>query len=147
MQPSITTGMCTHDVSSNLSPCTQCAKELGDANEVLSLSKERALLKKKLQGNGMQHHDQSVIPLKLEHSAMQCRLLARKFALEKNSKDADIELRESLDQLKNDISCSSADDGMRHAAIEFQRNVLYQLDNTNSEKRRLLILNACDILR
>ena len=84
------------------------------------------------------------IPLSLETEAIKCRLLARKFALERGS--ISDELNMSLSNLLYEINTAS-DKEMKQAALKFHKTILDQIGNTNKQNRRSIVLHACDILR
>ncbi len=93
--------------------------------------------------------NQRVMPSALENQAIQCRLLARKFALEKhNSHESSsiVELVKHLDILMNEIK-AEPNVQLTEAALEFRGKMIAQIGNSNVKTRRAVILQACDNLR
>jgi hypothetical protein len=108
------------------------------------LSTERSQLKKHATAPWITSCDHPTVTL-LEHELMQCRLLARKFALGKH-KDVSVELESSLNHLKDRTEAAS-DREIKRTALLFRNNILIQMSNANTDNRRGEILKACDILR
>jgi hypothetical protein len=123
----------------------QCAKALGDDNEVALLTNKRALLKKHTETTS-EHHNLVTLPLKLEREAIQCRMMARKFVLDKQKQPADDKLKKSLEKLTVEIN-NTSDIEMKEAVSTFQEHVLQQIDNPNMDERRTVILKACNDIR
>ena len=93
--------------------------------------------------------NQTVMPSALEDHAIQCRLLARKFALQKHNshESSNIgELVKRLDILMNEIK-TQPNGKLKEAALEFRGKMIAQICNSNAKIRRTVILQACDDLR
>merc|ERR1712127_775000 len=69
----------------NLTWLIKCAKELGNDDEAAELATKRASMKKR-SGHKSKMPDESLsASVELQERAMQCRLLARSFVLEKDA--------------------------------------------------------------
>lgn len=130
----------------NLTWLKKCAKKVGDENKVELFSFERQALKlssghKSTEIQQQHLHSGSI---SLEQKALTCRLLARKFALEKKySQHGQDQLSVSLDELL--VESRTASSGpMKEAAIQFHGIVLHWIEKPG---RRSPILTACDGLR
>mmetsp|Transcript_9789 Transcript_9789/g.19862 ORF Transcript_9789/g.19862 Transcript_9789/m.19862 type:complete len:1268 (+) Transcript_9789:132-3935(+) len=124
----------------------KCAKELGDESEAEKYTKERTAMKKEAGLKTKEKHlvSESVM---LQHKVIDCRLLARQFALEKS--DSNIVGKEKLlnilAELKEEISLAPPE-SMARAATRFRDTMMIWIDEPIS-KRRVPILKACDSLR
>ena len=124
----------------------KCAKELGDESEAERYTKERTAMKKEAGLKTKEKHlvSESVL---LQHKVIDCRLLARQFALDKS--DSNIigkeKLLNVLDELKEEISLAPPE-SMARAATQFYDTMMLWIDEPIS-KRREPILKACDCLR
>lgn len=128
----------------NLTWLRKFAKEMGDEEEANRLTNERTIMKKagkKSTEHQNQLHSDSII---LQHKAIHCRLLARKFALENNDDNLS-GLRTSLDELLDEINVAPPE-SMRRAAMQFRYTVMLWMDKSTKE-RKPSILQACDKLR
>ena len=144
----------------NLTWLRKCAKEMGDdqkaalfANEMLAM--KRAGQKSKEKQTQHLHSDSNT----LQQKAMQCRLLARKFALEKADSEDKLltSLEDSLEELVEEIrtassgssvefdcDCNGCQVALKQAATQFRDTILLWVDKPG---RRSHILGACDSLR
>jgi hypothetical protein len=93
-----------------------------------------------------EHNNLVTLPLKLECEAIQCRMMARKFVLDKQKQPADDKLKKSLEKLTVEIN-NTSDIEMKEAVSTFQEHVLQQIDNPNVDERRTVILKACNDIR
>jgi tetratricopeptide (TPR) repeat protein len=131
----------------NLTWLRKCAKSMGDEEEAAQLAQERSALKKRA-GEKLRENLNPCEPdsLKLQHTAMHCRLLARKLALQKERKSFEqAELLSSLGELLEEINKSPAG-SMKRAAMQFRYTVLMWIDKS-IDFRRSPLLQACDRLR
>ena len=131
----------------NLTWLIKCAKELGSDSDAADLATERASLKKKF-GRKAKTPDESLpISVQLQGKAMECRLLARNFVLEKgaDSSSGRGQLFKCLGELLEEIKVSPVG-AMQRASVQFRFELLKWIDKP-AEERRLPILAACDRLR
>lgn len=130
----------------NLTWLRKCAKELGDESGAEKYTKERTTMKKEAGQKTKEKHLVSG-SIMLQHKVIDCRLLARQFALEKS--DSNIIVKEKLlkvlDELKEEISFAPPE-SMARAAAQFHDAIMLWIDEPIS-KRRVPILKACDSLR
>mmetsp|Transcript_1396 Transcript_1396/g.2595 ORF Transcript_1396/g.2595 Transcript_1396/m.2595 type:complete len:463 (+) Transcript_1396:3-1391(+) len=135
----------------NLTWLRKCAKELGQDDEVNRLVNERTAMKKRsarpTEGQAAVMQSDSVT---LQWKAMECRALARTFALQKQSsgKNDIIErekLTRGLDELLEEITMAPQE-SMKRAAAQFRETILSCIDKPMKE-RRISVLKACDELR
>lgn len=129
----------------NLTWLRKCTKEMGDDKHAASLSDERLALKNQF---GQSFHAKSnSVPcgsVLLQKKAMECRWLARRFALEKS--DSEIHrngLLKCLAELKDEIRTASPGP-MAEAASQFLERLLLWVDQSGGGSE---ILAACDTLR
>jgi tetratricopeptide (TPR) repeat protein len=129
----------------NLTWLRKCTKEMGDDTKAASLSDERLALKNQYGINsnskGTDVHCESVL---LQKKALECRWLARRFALEKS--DSEIHrnrLLKCIAELKDEIRTSSSGP-MTEVASQFQETLLLWVDQSGGGSE---ILMACDSLR
>ncbi|KAL7542431.1 hypothetical protein ACHAXR_011824 [Thalassiosira sp. AJA248-18] len=129
----------------NLTWLKKCAKEMGDDNKSILYSNERQTLKKREgQKSTKERHQLQSGSVKVQQKVLQCRLLARKFALEqKESGTHKEELLASLEELLEEISVVSSGP-MKQASTKFRDTLLLWVDKPG---RRSPILTACDSLR
>lgn len=136
----------------NLTWLKKCSKEMHDEEKVMLFTNERNELKKKAGEKSTQeekqHHSHLLCEsVALQRKSVQCRLLARRFALEKKSQNYNQSCRDdlltSLDVLADELATSSSGE-MSQAASSFRNSVMLWIDKP---KRRAPILNACDSLR
>ena len=109
------------------------------------LLNEKSIVKSQapiMTGISSQPPNQVAIPSKLERDAMQCRLLARKFAMGRHTSDIQGQLRDSLNNLTDEMN-KTTDEPMKLAAVQFRDAIVAEIDDNNS----VAILNACDVLR
>jgi len=136
----------------NLTWSIKCAKEMGDDKVATQFSNERMALKKSTgQKSREKPHHLHSDSVTLQQKAMECRLLARKFALEKN--DSKIKLTEKLynhekllarlEELGEEIKTASPGP-MKQAATQFRDSLLLWVDQPGM---RSPVLTACDRLR
>ena len=130
----------------NLTWLRKCAKEMGDENRVCIFSSEKANLKHNegYQFKEESHHEHSKIA-SLPGNALRCRLVARKYALEKSG--SNVMLRDELTSCLKDLQeeLRSVEVGpIQCATLKFCETLLLWLDKPG---RRLPILSACDGLR
>jgi tetratricopeptide (TPR) repeat protein len=130
----------------NLTWLRKCAKEMGDESRATFFSTERFNLK---HHEGHQfieesHHELSKTAA-LQGKALQCRQLARKFALEKS--DSNSTCRDELVSCLNELQEETrrVETGpMTEATLKFHETLFLWL---NKSGRRSPILSACDSLR
>lgn len=132
----------------NLTWLKKCAKEMGEDDEK-KYSDERLALKKQARKEGQgEHHHLYSESVALQQKAMTCRLLARKFALEKsNSKIHLDELLACLEELREEIVISSLGP-LKNAVEQFRITTHHIIQaSTTQQGMRLPILVSCDSLR
>lgn len=124
----------------------KCAKELGDDSEAERFTQERTAMKKEAGLKTKEKHlvSESVM---LQHKVIDCRLLARQFALDKSNSNivGKEKLVNVLGELKEEISLAPPE-SMTRAATQFHDTMMLWIDEPIS-KRRVPILKACDALR
>lgn len=133
--------------STNLTWSMKCAKELGDNTNAdlflharLELKKHSIRSKEKQEPPCLNDEESN----SLQEKVISCRLLARKFALEKKeSNNYRGDLLAGLGELLEEIKASSSR-SMKQPAIEFHDAILALLDQPGM---RSPILAACDNLR
>ncbi|KAL3905137.1 MAG: hypothetical protein SGILL_009799 [Bacillariaceae sp.] len=132
----------------NLTWLKKVAKELQDDSLSNQFANEQSSLKKNVANSKKQKDAKKMIKTSgyLTDAALQCRLAARKIALEKDKTGSKIEeLNFFLAELSREIDL--ADAGlMKDQAIEFRKEVTKWKDQPAS-KRRQPLLKACDALR
>eukprot|EP00986_Skeletonema_menzelii_P016585 scaffold15100_cov130-Skeletonema_menzelii.AAC.2 len=124
----------------------KCAKELGEESEAEKYTKERTAMKKDAGLKAKEKHlvSESVM---LQHKVIDCRLLARQFALEKS--DSNLVGKEKLLNVLNELEeeiCLAPPESMARDAAHFRGTIMLWIDEPIS-KRRVPILKACDSLR
>jgi hypothetical protein len=129
----------------NLTWLRKCTKEMGDDQHAASLSDERLALKNQF---GQSFHAKSNAvtcgSVLLQKKAMECRWLARRFALEKSdSKIYRNRLLKCFAELKDEIKTASPGP-MTEAASQFLERLLMWVDQQGGGSE---ILAACDTLR
>lgn len=130
----------------NLTWLRKCAKEMGDESRTTFFSTERFHLKHH-EGHQFReetHHELSKTAV-LQGKALQCRQLARKFALEKSISNSTCrdELVSCLNELQEETR--RVEPGpMTDATLKFHETLFLWLDKPG---RRSPILSACDSLR
>ena len=131
----------------NLTWLRKCAKEMGDENKACIFTTEKNTLKShdghQFKEESQYEHSEAIM---LQGKALQCRLLARKFALEKSDINIILfrdKLLTSLNDLEEEIRTAEAGP-MQDATLKFHDTLLEWLDKPN---RRSPILSACDSLR
>jgi tetratricopeptide (TPR) repeat protein len=131
----------------NLTWLIKCAKDMGHDNEAAELTNERASMKKKGDQKLKEQNDDVPASIQLQEKAMQCRLLARSFALDKNTDSSfgRAELLTSLTELLEEIKETPVG-AMQRAAVQFRFALLKWIDKPITERRHP-ILAACDRLR
>mmetsp|Transcript_5933 Transcript_5933/g.9348 ORF Transcript_5933/g.9348 Transcript_5933/m.9348 type:complete len:1203 (+) Transcript_5933:87-3695(+) len=132
----------------NLTWLQKCAREMADDDAIAQLTMDRARIKKThggtLEEAGAYYSSDS---LALQHKSLECRALARRFALQNND-DTSLEKKEMLDSLSElSEQINEATPGaMKEAASQFHSNILHWIDRPR-KKGRTPILKACDDLR
>lgn len=119
---------------------------MGEEGEISRLSNERAMVKKNFHNKSRDHDRQLSIPNKLEQDLIQCRVLARKFALDESTECSCKELKIGLDRLGLEVT-NSQDEEMKRVTLRFQKEILEQIQSQSKGKDKVLILQACDTLR
>eukprot|EP00581_Thalassiosira_minuscula_P002637 CAMPEP_0183743682 /NCGR_PEP_ID=MMETSP0737-20130205/65340_1 /TAXON_ID=385413 /ORGANISM="Thalassiosira miniscula, Strain CCMP1093" /LENGTH=1249 /DNA_ID=CAMNT_0025979307 /DNA_START=695 /DNA_END=4444 /DNA_ORIENTATION=- len=129
----------------NLTWLRKCAKEMGDDGKATKFANERTgMMKKKSAQPKEKPRNLQTESFTLQQKAMQCRLLARKLALDKaDSQIYQGELMSGLGELLQEIR-RAAPGPMKQAATQFRDTILLWI---NKPGRRLPILSACDTLR
>jgi len=129
----------------NLTWLRKCAKEMGDDGNATLFSNEILALKKHTEQKCQEKKNYLCAgSVMLQQKAMQCRLLARKFALEKtNTGTYQKELLISLEELGEELKVASLGP-MKQAASHFHEKILLCI---GSPGRGSPILAACDSLR
>ena len=129
----------------NLTWLQKCAREMGDDEKATIFSNQKLALKKHA-GEKCKEKEHKLCSesVMLQQKAMQCRLLARKFALEKtDSSMYQTELFASLGELGEELQVTSPGT-MKHAVTKFHDTILHWSDKSG---RRSPVLAACDSLR
>jgi tetratricopeptide (TPR) repeat protein len=124
----------------------KCAKELGDDSEAERFTQERTAMKKEA---GLKTKDKHLVSdsVMLQHKVIDCRLLARQFALDKSNSNivGKEKLLNVLSELQEEISLAPSG-SMTRAATQFHETMMLWIEEPIS-KRRVPILKACDSLR
>ncbi|KAL9179929.1 hypothetical protein ACHAXT_007899 [Thalassiosira profunda] len=130
----------------NLTWLRKCAKEMGDDSLATQFANERTgMAKKKSAQPKEKRNNLQTESIALQQKAMECRLLARKLALDKaDSQRHKGELLTGLEELSGEIR-TSAPGPLKEAAKHFRATVLRWVDQPGG--RRSPILSACDALR
>jgi tetratricopeptide (TPR) repeat protein len=134
----------------NLTWLRKCAKEMGDEDSATNFSTERSNLKKFAANRNKQEdveethsrHSETLID-----TCMNCRLAARKFALERDKngsklQDLNFYLEELCREINNPSSCTS----LKSDAVKFRDEIVKWKDQPGT-KRRGPMLEACDDMR
>jgi tetratricopeptide (TPR) repeat protein len=134
----------------NLTWFRKCAKAMGDEDLATQFSIERSSLKRLNNVTMSTHehevHEQNQQPVSLVDESIRCRLVARKFALEKDRNGSKLEnLNFCLSELSKEINKSEP--GPMKAAVEEFRDVILKWKDRPIDARRAPILRACDGLR
>ena len=132
----------------NLTWLQKCSKEMGDDDKASQFAhkrneiKKHASIKSKNEKQGQRLHCESI---SLQRKIIQCRVLARRFALEnkKSSRSCQDELMHMLEELSSQIKTASLGP-MRQAAVTFHDAINLWIDKS---EKKVPILNACDQLR
>lgn len=125
----------------------KCAKELDKDDEAEKFTNERTAMKKEQAGLKKKETHLVSKSISLQHKVIDCRLLARQFALDKNGANivGKEKLLNVLDELKEEIKLAPPE-SMARAATQFHDTLMLWIDEPVS-KRRSPILQACDSLR
>lgn len=126
----------------------KCAKEMGNEDEMTRLMSERTRMKSVREKTLQQiNEDSQLASSLLQQRALDCRVLARRFALqrEEGTNSENQELLHSLVDLSEEISKDPVG-SMKQLAEEFHAEVLRWIHKPYKD-RRLPILKACDDLR
>jgi len=132
----------------NVTWLQKCAKQIGNEDEVAKLTSDRTRMKKERRKilQKAQRMDFQSDSLALQNKVLNCRVLARRFALQK-MEGTNAEKQEILDSLADLFEESNkATPGLREAVAQFRKSVIHWIDKPCKE-RRLPILQACDDLR
>jgi tetratricopeptide (TPR) repeat protein len=132
----------------NLTWRRKCAKQMDQEEEATRLTRERTNLKIRAKQETKEEtnciHADTII---LQQEAVECRLLARQFALGNiKEKDSDRdELEYSLTRLMEEMKVSPPG-SMKRAATQFCHTIVQNMNVPVAEKRSA-ILKSCDALR